>query len=599
MKNRILVSFIAVLLLVVMLAGCSQSATPGQSATPSASAKPVESSATETASGGADTDAKPAASVPKFEDINFPDTLPAVIPMADESLYAYDDMTERYKIEILSHHYGTPTLPANEDPVAVYLGKKFNMDITFTTVLNDDRETTIATRFAAADYPDLTMLWSREYGFSFSDQGLLLDARQIYPYMPQTSKFTTKNMITWSTNKANGEIPFTTKYGIQDGVWGFAIRGDWLEKFGMQPPTTKAALLEYAKACATKDPDGNGKADTYFMSAAGAGKSWGMMGGFESMFGNPASHVDNGTLSHPYFNGSRKDYLMFIKELYDAGTLSPDWYTIDWETNKSYTMNDKLGMVWYPAGALYAEYTGAKDSKGKGDMNFDVWKYWAEVPIEGGKYNASGNPGYLLGFAKDKFTDEGKLKRVAHMVDSMVMGGANYFQTIQGGTTEIFEEMGITVEEPRGMTYTDDRKAFYINALKNPNAKPWEAGGLASLLGPWQVFGLSVSYQITDPNSPNKWDAKHAMTTNEAAIVVNGYDRWPNDGLLVTLTGSAAEASTSNADWINAQEYAFATGARSFDEWDAFTTEWLNRGGKEIVKQTAEGLGVPVPDYAK
>lgn len=592
MKNRIIISMLALVMLLSLLAGCGQTSSP--TAAPVTTEKPAES-----AVAPVETEA-PAVNVPKFEDIQFPDTLPAVIPMADESLYAYDDLTEKYAIEILTHHYGTPTLPSDKDPVGMYLSKKFNMDITFTTVLNDDRETTISTRFAAADYPDLTMLWSREYGFTFSDQGLLLDAKTIYPYLPQTSKFTTKNMIIWSTNKANGEIPFTTKYGIQDGVWGFGIRKDWLAKFNMQPPTTKAALLEYAKACATQDPDGNGKADTYFMSGAGGGKGWGMLGGFESMFGNPASFADNGALSHPYFNGTRKAYLSFLKELYDAGVFSPDWYTIDWETNKSYTMNDKLGMVWYPAGALYAEYTNAKASKANNDMNFDVWQFWKDAPIEGGKYNASGNPGYLLGFSKAKFEDEGKLKRVAHMVDSMVMGGANYFQTIQGAVTEVFEAAGITVEEPREMHYTDDMKAFYIGSVKNLEAMPWKSGGgYMDELGPWQVFGLSVSYQITDPNSPNEWDAKYAKTGNEYAITINGYDRWPNDGLLVTLTGAAAEANASNADWINAQEYAFVTGARSFDEWDAYTAEWLNRGGKEIVKQTAESLGVTVPDYAK
>ena len=596
--KRIIVSLVALLMMLSLLAGCT---TANPTASPAATDKPADKTAEPIAT---DTPTQaPSASVPKFEDIQFPETLPAVIPMADDSLYGYDDLAAKYTIEILSHHYGMPTLPADKDPINMYLSKKFNMDITFTTLNNNDLDATVSTRFAANDYPDITALNSgtaREMAFTFSDQGLLVDAKTIYPYLPQTSKFTTKNMITWSTNKSNGEIPFTTKYGIQDGVWGFAIRQDWLQKFNMQPPTTKAALIEYAKACAKNDPDGNGKADTYFMSGAGGGKNWGMLGGFESMFGNPVAHVENGALSHQYFNDVRKGFLMFLKELYDAGTFSPDWYTIDWETNKSYTMNDKLGMVWYPAGALYAEYTNAKASKANNDLNFDVWQYWKDVPIEGAKYNASGNPGYMLAFAKAKFEDEGKLKRVAHMIDTMVLGGSNYFQTIQGSVTEVFEQAGITVEEPREMHYTDDMKAFYIGSVKNLQAMPWKSGGgYMDELGPWQIFGLSVSYQITDPNNPNEWDAKYAKTTNEYAITINGYDRWPNDALLVTLTGSAAEANNSNVDWINAQEYAFVTGARNFSEWDAYTAEWLGRGGKEIIKQTADSLGVPVPDYAK
>ena len=53
------------------------------------------------------------------------------------------------------------------------------------------------------------------------------------------------------------------------------------------------------------------------------------------------------------FDGTMKAYLEFLNELYDLGVLAPDWYTIDWETAKSYTMNDKIGMVHYPSNALY------------------------------------------------------------------------------------------------------------------------------------------------------------------------------------------------------------------------------------------------------
>lgn len=44
-----------------------------------------------------------------------------------------------------------------------------------------------------------------------------------------------------------------TKYGIQDGIWAAAIRSDWLETLGMEMPTTKEELLEYAVAVTTKD----------------------------------------------------------------------------------------------------------------------------------------------------------------------------------------------------------------------------------------------------------------------------------------------------------------------------------------------------------
>ena len=154
---------------------------------------------------------------------------------------------------------------------------------------------------------------------------------------------------------------------------------------------------------------------------------------------NQAYVAEDGTFQHPYFDGTRKEFLSFVKELYDLKVLAPDWYTIDWETAKSYTLNDKIGMVNYPAGSLYQEYTGAKGSK-KPEV-VDVWKFMADFPIEGGKYGPAGNPGYMIAFAKAKFEgQDGKLKRVLHMIDTMAAGGENFSHTIQNGDDKVYED---------------------------------------------------------------------------------------------------------------------------------------------------------------
>lgn len=608
MKSKFIVCLAILGMIASLVAGCSPTASATSAAATSAApttAAPatvaptsaaVETSAPATTPSAA---AVPNAVIPKFEDIQFPDSLPAEIPMADDSLYAYDDLTTKYDMEILTENYGTATWTADKDPICMWLNKKFNVNITFTTVPGADKETTINTRFAASDYPDILTLASRDQAFTFSDQSLLVDAKKIYPYMPQTQKFVTKNMIKWSTNKSNGEIPFITKYAIQDGVWSFGIRKDWLTKFGMDIPKTEDQLLAFAKACVQKDPDGNGKADTYFMAGAGGGKNFGMLGGFQTAYGNPAAHVENGQLAHPYFDGVEKKYLQLLNKFYAAKLFTPDWYTIDWETNKPNTFNGKVGMVWYPVSTLMGEVSQALSDQKNNTAGYANWESVTTYPIEGGKYNAAGNPGYLTAFSASKFTDEGKLKRAAHMIDTMVMGGSSFTQTIQGSTSETFKAANMPIDQDRDIKYTDDHKAFYITAT-NATAKPWADTNTIMALAPWQVFGLAVNYQITDPNASDPWLAAYAKATNEAATAVNGFDRWPNDGLLVTLTGDAATANASNIDWINAQEYAFVTGTQSFDDWDKFTTDWLsNHGGKEIIKQSADSLGVPVPDYAK
>ena len=178
----------------------------------------------------------------------------------------------------------------------------------------------------------------------------------MYPYMPQTQKFVTKTLLQYSTME-DGTIPFVTKYAIQDGdIWNLAIRQDWLDNLGMEMPTTEEELLEYAKACTFNDPDGNGQDDTYFMLGAGGGSGLGMLDGFGTAYGNPNYTVgEDGKLSAPMLNGTRKQTLEFINKLCSEGVLPVDWYSIEWEQAKSYTLNDKIGMVRYPASNLYQE----------------------------------------------------------------------------------------------------------------------------------------------------------------------------------------------------------------------------------------------------
>jgi ABC-type glycerol-3-phosphate transport system substrate-binding protein len=172
---------------------------------------------------------------PPFDDLVFPEALPVKPPLAPSGTYAYtyDNMEERYSIEIVQAHYGQPTLPAEDDPINVWLSEKFNIDISLTTMLHSDRETVVTTRFAAGDPPDIADVTRRDIGFALNSQGLLVDAKNIYPLMPHWAKYATDTMIKWSTNPDTDEIAFLTHYVIKEGVWGFAIRKDWMETYGM------------------------------------------------------------------------------------------------------------------------------------------------------------------------------------------------------------------------------------------------------------------------------------------------------------------------------------------------------------------------------
>lgn len=587
-KKKMLFKLLAVLLgICIFLSACG---TASQESTQPADepAKTDDSSnGSETTNETDESDKASEVVVPKFEDIEFPDEMPLNPTPPEDDHYAYDDMTKSYKLEFFTYNYGVPNPPAKDDPILKYLEEKYNVSLTLTTVSNSDVETYLSTRFASGDEPDLMSLPSRDMGFTLGEQGLLVDAREQYPYMPQTCKFVTKNIIAWSTME-DGTIPFTTKYAVQDSdIWGFAIRQDWLDKFGMKPPTSKEELLAYAKACTKDDPDGNGNDDTWFMSGAGGGQSFGMLGNFMSMFGNPSPHLnEDGVLEHPLFNGTQKEFLQFINELYSNGYLTPDWYTIDWEQNKSYTMNDRVGMVWYPAKNLYEEYF--LHAKGGDPAYLDIWTYWSEPPIEGGKYSAAGNPGVLWALSARRIGDDiGKMKRILHMLDAMCYMGEDYFATVQGGGLEVHEGYDADIRK-----YTEDGKSICYVDPSHPGYTVYGSNNLE--LAPWQNFGYTLKWQIEVAPSPEL--EPYANKINEMASIVSAYDRWPNDSLRINIPGDLAP---NLEEFERAQFFKFATGERSFDEWDTFLQEWLDKGGRKVLEATAKSLGGTLPDNMK
>ena len=76
-----------------------------------------------------------------------------------------------------------------------------------------------------------------------------------------------------------------------------------------------------------------------------------------------------------------------------------------------------------------------------------------------------------------------------------------------------------------------------------------------------------------------------------------GYDRWPNDGLLSTV--STSTIAPRLGEYEIQQLYKFVVGERSMDEWDDYVKEWLDRGGRDVLTAQAEKLGVELPEEAK
>jgi putative aldouronate transport system substrate-binding protein len=504
----------------------------------------------------------------------FPDNFPAVPAPVDPKAYAYDDMSTTYDFEIMT--YGYIVAPVADNPITKYMEKKLNAKITFTDVATADLNTQVTVRFAAGNPPDLIRLvdgggvTAKNTALTLFEQGQTMAVDGVLQYLPQMTPYITSGYKNWVTsNKQMMAIP---RYPTFQNNWGFFARTDWLKKLGMKMPTNESELFDYAKACVEKDPNGNGKADTWFMAAAGAGKSMGMLDGFRSMFGHPSWNVKDGKVNNPMLDGTSRDFVKFVKKLYDAKTLLPDWYTIEWEQFKSYSMNDQIGMVEYPGWNLVSEQWNAH----KQDLStIGVWEPTATLKSadgRGGKYRPGSAPEGLIVFPKGLDKNPGKMKRVMHFLDSMVYPNENYWAVSQGGDNNIYPGMS-----RMAFNKADGTNVFWLNtanhpAYKDPNLNP---------LWNWQTFTYTLMWQVYDDDMGkvgSKWNQ-----------YVNGLPRYTNYDILLTLDpvkDAKVKELTLRA------EIDFVLGQRNLADWDKYVAEWKAAGGDELMTQAAQQLGV-------
>ncbi|MCC3372414.1 extracellular solute-binding protein [Cohnella sp. REN36] len=202
------------------------------------------------------------------------------------------------------------------------------------------------------------------------------------------------------------------------------IRKDWLDKLGLQPPKTIDELYEVATAFAERDPDGNGKADTY---GIGLDNALGMaFDGVASAYkAYRATWVKDagGQLVYGSVQPQMKDALAKLRELYASKAIDQEFGAKDWGKTADDIGAGKggiyFGAFWQPLYPLQTTMTHTPDSDWnaypipaaadgslvpKRPNNVFSWmvasksmkhpealiksmNLWAEMWIEGGQYN--------------------------------------------------------------------------------------------------------------------------------------------------------------------------------------------------------------------
>lgn len=128
------------------------------------------------------------------------------------------------------------------------------------------------------------------------------------------------------------------------------IRSDWMQKVGLQAPKTTDEFLALVDALTTKDPDGNGKADTlgFAFEKALFGEFATLNGYFNAFGAYPQAWVkdSSGNLAFGGIQPETKQALAKLADMFKAGSMDKEFGVKDGGKIAELITAGKLGMFY-------------------------------------------------------------------------------------------------------------------------------------------------------------------------------------------------------------------------------------------------------------
>lgn len=223
-------------------------------------------------------------------------------------------------------------------------------------VPNTQYEQKMAVAIASNQLPDIFQVNAVQLN-KVVKMGVAQDITKVYKdyVSPWAKSFTNDGGMAIKQATFGGKLmalPLTS--GNVDSAVLLWIRQDWLNKLGLKAPKTMAEFEKVAEAFTTRDPDGNGKNDTYGFSfqkefMGTQGNSGALPGFFNSYGTNTSGFVKSATgkeLVSGLIQPSVKTGLTQLARMYKAGYIDQEFAVKDFAKIGQDLVGDKVGMFY-------------------------------------------------------------------------------------------------------------------------------------------------------------------------------------------------------------------------------------------------------------
>lgn len=217
----------------------------------------------------------------------------------------------------------------NNNEIEDYIAEQTGFNIEWEMQPKENVDQKINIMMASGDTPDLIITTNKQIYANLAQQGLLAPLGEaLQEYGPRIMESVPED--TWKAVTYNNEIYAIGVPQNQKATSGMLVRTDILEELGIAVPKTleeyDAALRQIRKEKPDMIPLVGGAAESN-------GNAFGFIQGFSGAFGLGAEYVvENGDVIHTYTQPYAKDFLSYMRGLYESGVLDRE-YPVNKNTN--------------------------------------------------------------------------------------------------------------------------------------------------------------------------------------------------------------------------------------------------------------------------
>ncbi|WP_136608610.1 extracellular solute-binding protein [Paenibacillus dokdonensis] len=227
------------------------------------------------------------------------------------------------------------------DRVLAEINKRLDIDLEAKFVPENGFEK-INVAMATGDLPDIVTINYPSPSLSqWIDEGLLIPLNDYLSEMPTVKEKIEKNSQWTAVDGKYYGYPFIEERANT----ALAYRADWLDTLGIKPPQTLDEFYEALKAITTRDPDKNGKNDTYGLTAQKGGGQFNFV-----FFAYGLPHGDwvldsAGNVIPVFEHPAFKQGMQYLRKLWDEKLIDPEFLLNDTQKREEKFYQGKVGFM--------------------------------------------------------------------------------------------------------------------------------------------------------------------------------------------------------------------------------------------------------------